>query len=242
MADKPILFSDPMVRAILDGRKTQTRRLINPQPEARVDSAFIGVDGIARFSWETARSPISYARNDRRLKAAIGDRLWIREACATWEGGHRDVVYRADTTEKDWSDLSSDARSGAPWKRRPSIFMPRWASRLTLIVTDVRVEKLQAMTPDDAIAEGIIDHHGTIIGAHGAGGVHHEIMADGFSYHDEFAPDDLPTFWNSPVDAFAELWDSLNADRAPWDSNPWIAAYTFTVEKQNIDAAKEAMT
>jgi hypothetical protein len=87
--------------------------------------------------------------------------------------------------------------------RCPSIHMPRWASRITLTVTDVRVQRLQDISRGDAMDEGCPLPN----------------MADG--------PD--------PRDWFADLWDSLNAKRAPWDSNPWVAAYTFTVEQRNID-------
>ena len=98
----------------------------------------------------------------------------------------------------------------------PSIFMPRWASRLTLIVTDVRVQRLQEISEDDAKAEGC---PGWYSPAH---------------------PDQGVTDGRLPHEEFAELWDSLNAGRGyPWNSNPWICALTFDVIKQNIDHIKK---
>lgn len=213
MTDRPIIFSGPMVQALLDGRKTQTRRILKPQPwnpERESAPDFEGWQSHAVFQNQAARGM-------KRHIHGVGTRLWVREQCATWEGGHRDVVYRADTSQKDWSDLSSDARSGAPWKRRPSIHMPRWASRLTLTVTDVRVQRLQDISEADAVAEGIIDGGCTECGGS-------SLVSEGCCYKPS------PDF----VDSFAALWNSLHGDDA-WHENPWVAAYTFTVQRGNID-------
>lgn len=199
--DKPIIFSGPMVRALIDGRKTQDRRALKPQI-------------IPCVTWGDP-PPGTYPSNHgwSRFPYALGDRLWVREHCATWEGDHRDVVYRADETDQGWSDLSHDARTGAPWKRRPSIHMPRWASRLTLTVTDVRVQRVQEVSEEDAEAEG---------------------ARPAFSYPGWGGVSSVPWYrWG-----FHELWDALNAKRGyGWERNPWVVALTFTVDQRNIDAA-----
>lgn len=139
--ERPILFSGPMVRAILEGHKTQTRRVVrwpfSGQPNAdEMDNAGDCVTIIARGKF--VKCPFG----------EVGDRLWVRETFATYsgDGGTSGLLYRADpmfdtTTVFDWT-----------WK--PSIHMPRWASRLSLEITQVRVERIQDITEEDAQAEG----------------------------------------------------------------------------------------
>lgn len=137
---KPILFSGPMVRAILEGRKTQTRRIVKPQP----DNAIRPVpDEDPEPYWNVGGFRLrSDASNPIRPKARPGEEMWVRE---TWNGTQGEgVAYRATEPHMD----------GEPW--RPSIFMPRWASRLTLAVKAVRVERLQGISEQDAKAEGVI--------------------------------------------------------------------------------------
>ena len=215
MTDRPILFSGPMVRALLDGRKTQTRRVL------RVPTAFDTSDDI---SAEIATGFIEpqYRR---------GDRLWVRE---TWRPHHLgdgiwdlDVSYAADGEfrrindgdfgEKDWNwPKAADRGNVSP------LFMPRWASRLTLSLSDVRVQRLQDIGEEDALAEGI------------------ERMKTGRGYYDPTVSKAMVRagVWHRKASkAFEALWDSLNAHRAPWDSNPWVVALTFTVQRGNIDQA-----
>ena len=130
MSDHPIIFSGPMVRSLLDGRKTQTRRVLKPQPQ-----------GEQPKNWTRA--------NDKAVRYAPGDRLYVREAInkVSTPG---DVVYRAD--------FEAGGNDGAGLGWRPSIHMPRWASRLTLTVTDVRVQRLQDISEEDARAEGCDVH------------------------------------------------------------------------------------
>ncbi|RVJ26624.1 hypothetical protein [Sinorhizobium medicae] len=216
MADRPILFSGPIIRALLDGRKTQTRRLLRPQPVPfAVDSAGTLCE-VAVEHIEDDRLPrirLGRCITTRELRFAVGDQLWVRE---TWQGlsfgdyqptknSQCEVRYAATDP---CADLDADAR-GYPW--RPSIFMPPWASRLTLIVTDVSVERLQDISEADAIAEGI------------------ERSKD---FPDRFmtpAGD-----YAVPIVAYQRLWESINGPGS-WEANPWVAAYTFTVIKQNID-------
>ncbi|MDW9972060.1 hypothetical protein GOB98_18470 [Sinorhizobium meliloti] len=197
--DRPILFSGPMVRALLDGRKTQTRRMLKPQPDDILEGQI-----------------------PRQLRIAIGDRLWARE---TWQGlsfgdyqptKSRLCEVRYAATDP-CADLDAEAR-GYPW--RPSIFMPRWASRLTLIVTDVRVEQLQDISEADAIAEGIERHH-----------------SGWMPYSTAFYEADGVTPANyhlDPRESYRSLWNKINGFGA-WEANPWIACYSFRIIKQNID-------
>ena len=216
MTDRPIIFSAPMVRALLDGRKTQTRRVLKRQPKVLKNGIWYRPYPVLRpLQW-------SYLHGDKvagfvDVSYAPGDRLYVREQCATWgRGPEREpvefpVAYAADDTE--WDDIKHDARNsktGDEWKIRPSIHMPRWASRLTLTVTDVRVQRLQEISQDDAKAEGIASSRGGWwSGADGQAG-------------------------DTPRAAFALLWNSLHGPGA-WAENPWIVALTFTVQHGNID-------
>lgn len=212
MADRPILFSAPMVRALLAGTKTQTRRLLKPQP---------GPDGVY--------SDIRSAK--RALRIVKGDWLWVREAWRTsiaadtkkpsalevpGGGFGWPVWYGADGGAVTWRG-SNDGGEGfvTPGKIRPSMFMPRWASRLTLTVTEVRGQRLRVISEEDAIAEGVT------------------LLPSG-RYHCGFDEDGEITC-KSPVTAYANLWNSIKGDGA-WMSNPWVVAYSFTVERRNIDA------
>ena len=134
MKERPILFSAPMVRALLAGTKTQTRRIIKPQ-----HLAFFNQDAAAMLSDWNER-PLPYGQP--------GDRLWVRETFGHFECNQHfkpgcNVYYRAD----------GNCLELEPW--RPSIHMPRWASRITLEITSVRVERLQDISEADAIAEGV---------------------------------------------------------------------------------------
>lgn len=145
MKERPILFSGPMVNAILENRKTQTRRVVKPQPER--DPA-CGV----WFPATTAKRKRHYANEEHFRRGlpidwspygVVGDRLWVREA---WQDGNGGIYYRADGIHP------------GPWK--PAIHMPRWASRITLEITGVRVERLQDISNDDARAEGVPEWDG----------------------------------------------------------------------------------
>jgi hypothetical protein len=184
---RPIPFSGPMVLALLAGTKTQTRRVITPPLSEKAHSPFQGADGL----WRWMTGDVSYRDDERRCPCGQpGDRLWVRE---TW--GLLDIVspcYRAD-------DKSAVPASGR-W--RPSIHMPRWASRLTLEVTEVRVQLLQEISEEDAKAEGVEPIR--------------ERVANGVN-------------WSSAREGFHHLWDSINGERAAWESNPWVWAVSFKV-------------
>lgn len=219
MVDRPILFSAPMVRALLEGRKTQTRRAIKPQPTGRIDPL---------VSFNRGRMEIAFGPDMRdkdgspkwwRPLAQAGDRLWVREACAivgTVDPGF--VLYRADGYEAECErhgfDKPFPAEAEARW--RPSIHMPRWASRITLEVIDVRVERLHEITEADAIAEGVVRVRDAC----------HVIR--GFDY-------DLSGLCHtSAITPFQKLWNHINGPDT-WELNPWVAAYTFHAINRNID-------
>ncbi|WP_408592072.1 hypothetical protein ACIPCF_08120 [Paracoccus marcusii] len=220
MADRPILFSGPMIRALLEGKKTQTRRVIEPcEPAPLVWRGDKPAPNCIMVK-VPARHGGFMAGPTFNPRYATGDRLWVRERFAIsgigWgkkpsEARGGKVHHHADP-EHGWHDYWGS------W--RPSIHMPRWASRLTLIVTDVRVQRLQDISEADAQAEGI------------------ERMKTGRGYYDPTVSKAMVRagVWHSKASqAFEALWDSLNADRAPWASNPWVCAVSFTVQHCNID-------
>ena len=214
MKERPILFSAPMVRAILEGRKTQTRRLVNFVQFDRSDTP--GYDWHFRGTAKGTKKSSLWQdlRHDQLLGICLygrsGDRLWVRE---TWQfcdydgpGGEPAtcVVYRADGETED--------------KRRgwiPSTQMPRWASRITLEITDVRVERVQDISNDDCVAEGI-----TAIGK----GVR---LSDG-SYAQAGRYESKAS---TVRQLFSDLWTETNGPGS-WSLNPWVWVLEFKrVEK-----------
>ena len=191
MTDRPIIFSAPMVRALLDGRKTQTRRVLKPQPNMLNGGRPLN-DGRGSYSVEGGWKRIPYAP---------GDRLWVREAFTE--------VPMIGPRYYATNDIPASFKKVSP------IHMPRWASRLTLIVTDVRVQRLQEISDDDARAEGV--------------------LPDGFEgYRGHEGTIGYPTaIW-----AFRHILNSIHGPDA-WDANPWVAAISFTVHRCNIDTMEE---
>lgn len=226
MTDRPILFSAPMVQAILreirnpGTGKTQTRRVLKPQPPeaSHFHSKLNAQSGqVAIFS-----HPLSNEQWKRSLTYSPGDRLWVREAWRaerSWDNRPPRDLFAADPiwTEADgeWSDIVSPSSGFTIGKLRPSMFMPRWASRITLDVTDVRVQRLQEIDEQDAKAEGVTE-----------GSIRDEVSG-------------VLEGWSAKT-SFRTLWDSLNADRAPWADNPWVVAVTFRPHLCNIDQMEKA--
>jgi len=198
MNERPILFSGPMVRAILDGTKTQTRRVV------KLDEPLLGPFRLVQqdaSGWNFYKN--SPMRDDpwavRCPYGQPGDLLYVRE---TWHklfeyprGHNESIVYRAD---------GHGLLPGARWK--PSIHMPKRLARIWLEVTDVRVERVQEITEEDAFAEGIAPGY----------------CCSGF----ECGCMGLPV--DPPSESFADLWDSINGERGfGWDVNPWVWVVTF---------------
>lgn len=229
MKERPILFSAPMIRAILDGRKTQFRRVVKPQPF---------VKGAWGLTWEP-KSPVfgpSYSERNVNWNPITnafadfyrdrggspfgqpGDRLWVREAHAFYGLNYLDLGV--------WHPIDRDVcchfREACPvdlesridrW--RPSIHMPRWASRITLEITSVRVERLQEISEEDAKKEGIESEGGD------------------------------PKMWKSynpklgwlsvddPAMSYRTLWESINGPGS-WDANPWV----WVIEFKRLEVAR----
>lgn len=209
---RPILFSAPMVRAILAGQKTQTRRVIKPQPFLTASGLYNWKGNLfGRMNHESGgftdysiadKSPYGigqlWVRETFRLIWKADGCLYPEEECKPNCDGCK-IEYRADTGNKhpgNWPDDEGDDPDCPKWK--PSIFMPRLASRITLKIIDVRVERLQDITEADAKAEGV---WGKDEPYQGVG--------------------DLPT------DRYRALWDSINGKKYPWKSNPWLFVITF---------------
>lgn len=153
MAEKPILFSGPMVQAILDGHKTQTRRIIKPNQKDLCDPLISYACGRKQYSWPNARK----ANGDLiwfEPPGQLGDRLWVRETWAhilDFSGQDPGVQALCD---RGFYRADKNANGSEIRRWTPSIHMPRWASRITLIVTNVGVQRLQDITESDAKAEG----------------------------------------------------------------------------------------
>jgi hypothetical protein len=215
MRERPILFSGPMVRAILEGRKTQTRRVVPTMVTlGRVEyPGRRDRNGYSQVNWLDTPEGVATAVRECPY-GAPGGRLWVREN--GWERpalSARDLRDGADTWppyEYDAEPLMSWAdgelkRIG--WRRRPSIHMPRWASRITLEVTGVRVERLQDISSNDAIAEGIEPCP--------RGG-------EWRNYLDSAPNRDALT----PRVSFRSLWESINGPGS-WEANPYVWAVSF---------------
>lgn len=223
MTDRPIIFSAPMIRALLEGRKTQTRRLLKPQfPDAvnRVGHTCFTPD--RHISGRGSHAGVEWFR---KLPFAPGDRLWVRETFArAWEtdgsgnpAAAEKTYYRADGEPFDSYEMpDGSVRAGIPWKS--PIHMPRWASRLTLTVTDVRVQRLQEISEEDAVAEGV----GLYVPGHG------------FITESELRADPGYSNFLAPRMGFEAVWSEIHGPDA-WDANPWVAAIGFTVHRCNID-------
>ncbi|HFZ0441505.1 hypothetical protein ACRAOD_16765 [Raoultella ornithinolytica] len=216
MKERGMIFNGEMVRALLGGRKTQTRRIMAPQPADDIErSAFPNPDAIG---W---KSSLKHKHGSTTAHfcpfGAVGDRIWVRE---TFQGPLFDYEqmeafledsskfekpefcqYAADGGHRpEYQDADDNLRYG--W--RPSIHMPRWASRILLEITDVRVERLNSISQEDAQAEGL------------------ELTGWRPTYSDPDSGGEVMT----PYDNFAELWSSIYGDES-WQANPWVWVIEF---------------
>ncbi len=239
MKEHLILFKGDMIRAILDGRKTQTRRVVKPQPGVMPDLLPTGPGPIKSVLTIEESPGITRYMGSKNFTDEFcpygkpGDRLWVRETIAKGPpqmDGRDSATYVADgksTTLDTWT-----------WKRDilPSIFMPYGLSRITLEVVSVRVERVQEITPPECEMEGII-------------GSTHASPVRGQPYDEYRNGDGL--VYTEPRMAFKALWDSINAKRFEhiadergkktkrllnygWDKNPWVWVIEFkTITPEN---------
>lgn len=227
MTERGMIFNAEMVRAILDGRKTQTRRIMKVQPESNQLGLLLITDStrhsdIGKYHWAESNATGNHVRS--KLFScpfgAVGDQIWVRE---TFQGPLFDYElmdeyledsskfekpefcqYAADGGHRpEYQDADDNLRHG--W--RPSIHMPRWASRILLEITDVRVERLNAISEEDATAEGIPpagsllpDYPGTFLTPKG-----------------DFATAKV---------AFQRLWESIYGEES-WKANSWVWVIEF---------------
>jgi hypothetical protein len=234
MRERPILLNAEMVRAVLDGRKTQTRRMLTPRQLKMIDAAASIGECYPLESGLQHENSQSYYREWCPF-GAVGDRLWVRETFATlgnedgcpidWndnlvKGGGQEAarIYRASCEQRPgnyglwsipddafWKPHTENMHYEGTWV--PSIHMPRWASRITLEITGVRVERLQDISDSDAKAEGCW---------YGRGGGE-------------------PDFAVSPADHFPTLWASIYGEES-WQANPWV----WVIEFKRLDNADKA--
>jgi hypothetical protein len=225
MRERPILFAGPMVRAILNGEKTVTRRLMKPQPTP---------SNMGGHSWpcpihQTMLHVEQELQNGEGIwggladsacpHGAPGDRLWVRETFATLSAGQYEPVKPAYGYGQEVRFAATDPLAdcdvgvrGYPW--RPSIHMPRWASRILLEITAVRVERLQDISDDQARAEGLRWH--SLYKQWG-----------GVESHPASRPECPQWRWyEEPITAFRKLWESING-AGSWDANPWVWVVEF---------------
>ncbi|MER8532070.1 hypothetical protein NKH61_05415 [Mesorhizobium sp. M1005] len=222
MTDRPILFSAPMVRALLAGTKTQTRRVLRAMPGMTIADATVdagpAIGGIGR----RLELPV----DKLKVPYAVRDRLYVREAHHRTndsmdshlvgydfadDSSHRGAYIRdVEAVGKvEFFRHSLGGWGGRTSRNYPAMHMPRWASRLTLAVADVRVQRLQDISEEDAKAEGMSGEF-----------CDYELYGQSKPYRYEFSG----------------LWNSLNADRGfGWDVNPWVVAVSFAVDQRNID-------
>lgn len=226
MKERGILFKAEMVRAILDGSKTQTRRIVKGEAH----------EWLSDFTPEYVADPA----NNLCPHGKVGDRLWVRETfCETTNVNSFDnwpdrphtrtddyesevtwsaYIYRADG-EWDWCDADGGQTERSFWK--PSLFMPRIASRITLEITDVRIERLKDIGNADSIAEGISRFYDN---------KHYSEKGVGaYRYHDYITGvNDL----TDPVRSYRSLWESINGP-ASWNANPWVWVIEFKMLELN---------
>ncbi|HIE5059734.1 TPA: hypothetical protein ACXNFZ_000770 [Serratia marcescens] len=236
MKERPVIFNGEMVRAIIDGRKTQTRRIVKVQPEpskTRAGDFWFSskkLESMVHVSdFMPGNSPIAdchlFFQEHCCPFGQVGDRLWVRETFA----GHyldddqiqdiKDDRNKAEDLCEYRADYSDDADCVDGWT--PSIHMPRWASRITLEITAVRVERLNDISVDDAKAEGVRALENN--------------FGNGPAYCDYLLPnlDDTAEWYNRASDSFKSLWKSIYGEES-WRANPWV----WVIEFRRVEVEK----
>lgn len=218
MTDRGILFSGPMVRALLAGTKTQTRRGLKGETAICREPAWQAVrdeTGIWRIVADTGEVS---GKITPSMRIAVGDRLYVREHWRT--GAAFDAVSPRDLpTSVHIAYEADDDHARVTGRFRQGMHMPRWASRITLTVTDVRVQRLQDISNEDCIAEGVPVHPNTDAPRTGP-------AIDAFAREHG-----LISHYGA---AYRRIWKAINGPGS-WDDNPWVAAYSFKVAQHNID-------
>jgi hypothetical protein len=273
MIARPILFSAPMIRALLDVSKTQTRRIVKPAPDW---VAPMPCSSITDEGWQ---GPLDYSLwahegdqadgGARRCPyGAPSDLLWVRETCRAKElttaeayaseqeypPGLDGVIYVADNV---FQPIENSVEASDRWGRLniyrgkrgvtvPPIHMPRWASRITLKITDVRVERLQEISEADAKAEGVepldspapehreaCDFDHALCGRCGGLRLYMAVRNGAAAFDTDCNECD------THVKRYRWLWESINGP-GTWDDNPWVWVITFAAEKRNVDDVLKA--
>lgn len=212
MTERPIIFSAPMVKAILEGRKTQTRRILKNQHPRVIPGGPV---------YDAGGGQMDYVESEHdfgTLPYAVGDLLWVREA---WRAEARFdkmpmAVKPTGALVSYEADYDYEPNDGCRGRLRPSIHMPRWASRITLRVTEVRVQRLQDISEEDAKAEGVEPLHGGYY-PYGISTFMTVMLGDR-----EVPAQYCPTARQS----FQMLWGHIHGPGA-WEANPYIVALTF---------------
>ncbi|HBK4816020.1 hypothetical protein [Enterobacter asburiae] len=212
MIERGMIFNDEMVRAILDGRKTQTRRIMKVQPDTPefglrriIESSIANEIGMYFWSQEDARGIKARSKQFFCPFGDVGDRIWVRETWAEAGASAPDLtLYRANypahvPTHYENVPPAEDVR----WT--PSIHMPRWASRILLEITDVRVEQLKSISEEEARSEGVAQLREGFWKHYQPGWTQHQLSARG---------------------SFATLWESIYGF-GEWDRNPWVWVIEF---------------
>lgn len=218
--EKPILFSAPMVRAILADTKTQTRRVVNVD-HLEKQRGTLSIDG-----WQKGDIEVAEWRDLAKHwnpYGQPGEHLWVRE---TWRtevhtGEWKKIGYRATDTNEACQPATNMPEFERLWEKhqdhwRPSIFMPRWASRITLEIVSVRIERLQDISADDARAEGMRDDMIHLTGNGRA------IMARKYDVYNG----DRPSRDEIAIAHYRGIWESING-HGSWEKNPWVWVIEF---------------
>lgn len=208
MKERPILFSTPMVKAILKGEKTQTRRVVKPQGAILTDEIARSLNIQPPSTENMPVIPCPYGQ--------IGDVLWVRE---TWIDLQKTPVMGAGSEKyyglKYWYRADNTKEMEIAGNYKPSIFMPKEACRIRLKITDIRVERLSDIDESDALNEGI--------GSFTKDGVGFKFGLDGWNWS---CQNGHPFMCSNAALAYSELWESING-KGSWDKNPFVWVVTF---------------
>jgi hypothetical protein len=194
ITEKPIIFNSEMVKAILAGRKSMTRRVVMPQPSK--ERKFVGYSTDLGYPESTNYFWAGFGIGDKspayfKCPYKVGMKLWVRETFC--KNPSNRIIYKADVIKYE-----------SIYKWKPSIFMPRWASRINLEITDIRIEQIHDISEDDAWDEGI-----------------DEAKVEKLPYINKYGV-------NCAIAVFSDLWESINEKKGyGWAENPWCFCYKF---------------